>query len=1150
MLLILSLPTPPAFGQGGESTITGVVNDSTGAVIAKAAVTLTNQETGEKRVTESNNGGFFAFTAVRPSTYTVGVNVTGFGAFTKKGIEVHASEQISVNGISLRPGDTANSIDVSAEANLVPTDSEAKGELITSRQIENLAIQGRNTVELLKIVPGAVNFGGFSGESVQTQSGTNQFAINGIRPDSISNIFDGANVQDPGCNCGAFATPNREMISEIKIQTSNFGAENLGGPVVVQSISKSGTKQFHGEGYYSIRDAALNANDASANAAGIAKPQTRFQYPGFNVGGPVIIPGTNFNKNRDKLFFFGGMEWQRQQFAGSVSRAFVPTAAMRTGDFSELAVANRLTGPFGQSGTGAVNPPCDPATGPLASYCAGAYKILPSAFDQGGKALLNLFPTPNLDPGSHNGNNFGSSAVNTDNRLQSLIRVDYNISDNTKLYARYNREIEDIGRPYGLWWAGSVPYPSNILGHTVGNSLSTSLVNIISPSLTNEVVVAVGRLVFGNTLANPKAVDPVAIGYNHKQIFPVKDGLFPNITFNDVNGGGIFQTAGGFENGSNPASKWVNSAAENVSWVKGKHLTKFGVYYSYITNDQSSPHPGNAWNQGELTLGVGGNKLSSGNSIADLLLGRLAGFQQGSPSPHAILAKNELDFYGQDSWRISSRLTVNYGLRLYHLGRMYDKNNLFPIFDSGAYQGPICSNPGIAGCGTGPGQNPYTGGTAPLSAYSGIFTNKTSGKVSRSGSQTPFAEFGPRIGFAYDFGGHGNTVLRGGFGIYYNSDHDNPVYDSESNPPTAFGYQAPGAITLNQIDGLVPAATVSSLSAILDQNNNKLPSVWQYNLTISKRLPWQMASEFSYVGNQSRNQLAAGVNINVVQQGAELAGNAAGLSLSDDAFRKYANYSTINVIRNNLSSNYNAFQATAHKQAGRLNFSAAYTFSKALGLGDGQNGADSSTFDPFDPRGRSYGPLPYDRTHQAQFSYIYQLPSLPSTSNLLAKGLLDGWLISGITVFESGAPIRTVGLSSSSGLDLSGRAIAGTPDTRVGPQLVCNPTNNLGPNQLFNASCFAAPTPGHNGTYELPYIRGPHTTSTDLSAHKEFAFTERYRAQFRFETFNTFNHPLWSNFNTSLDFGKDGKVQNAGNVGYLNGKTGHRTVQLVVKFLF
>lgn len=1137
------------YGQGGESTITGIVTDSSGATVPNSAVTLTNQDSGEKRTTQSNSDGFFAFPSIRPSNYTISITAPGFAGFSQKDIIVHPAEQVAVKDIVLKVGDTSTEVQVTAAANTVPTDTEAKGALIDTTQIQRLAIEGRNTVELLKIVPGAVNLG-FSGEAVSTQSGTNNFSINGIRPDSISNIYDGANVQDPGCNCGAFATPNREMVSEVKIQTSNFAAETPSGPVVVQSISKSGTKEFHGEGYYSIRDRVLNANDAGNNATGTPRPDTRFQYPGFNIGGPVIIPGTRFNRNRDKLFFFGGMEWQRQAFAGTVSQAFVPTAAMRTGDFSALAVPNRLTGPYAQSGPGAINPPCDPANGSLASYCSGPYKISPSAFDAGGVALLNLFPAPNLDPAAHNGNNFSSSAPNADNRQQNLIRVDYNISDRMKLYVRYNLESEDIGRPYGLWWNGSIPYPSAVNGHNVGKSLSSSLVNIISPTLTNEVVVAAGRLVFGNTFADPKKVDPAAIGYAHKGVYAVKDGIFPNLAFADVNGGGVFSIAGGWVDGSNPAKKWVNSVADNVSYVKGKHLMKFGVYYTYITNDQYSPHPG-AFNQGEITLGVAGNPLSTGNSIADLLTGRVAGFQQGSPSPHGILAKNELTFYAQDSWKMTSRLTVNYGLRLYHLGRMYDKNNLFPIFDTSQYQGPICTNPGIAGCGTGAGQNPLTGGTAPLSAYSGVLTNSINKDVLRSGSITPFAEYGPRVGVAYDLTGRGTTVIRGGFGIYYNSDHDSEVYDAEANPPTATAYIAPGATTLSTVDSLVPAATRTSLASILDQTNDKLPHVLQYSLTISHRLPWQSSVEASYIGNSSRNQLSQAQNINYVPEFAELAGFRAGLPLNDDLFRRYSNYSVIDVVKNNVSSNYNALQITGAKQAGRVNFTASYVFSKALGIGTGQDGFTSHTLDPIDPRNRNYGPQLFDRTHQLQFSYIFSLPGVPSGSNRLLKGVANGWLISGISVFESGAPIRSVGFGSSNGLDLSGRAIEGSPDLTVAPLVVCNPTANLQYNQLYNASCFVAPSPGRNGTLEIPYIHGPKTLNTDLSAHKEFAFKERYKVQFRFETFNSFNHPLWTGFNNSIDFDKaTGKAQNANTAGFLNFQTGHRTVQLVGKFYF
>jgi hypothetical protein len=1129
------------YGQGGESTLTGTVRDSSGAIIPKANVTLIDQATGERRVSQSNTEGFFAFTAVRPATYTVDVAIAGFSQYEQKDIVVRPAQQVGLGDLILQIGNTSSRVEVTAQSNLIPTDTPEKGADITAQQIQNLAIEGRNVVELLSIVPGAVNFGGYSGEVINIQGGTNDFAINGIRPDSISTLLDGADVEDPGCNCGAFATLNRELISEVKIQTSNFGAETVKGPVVFQAISKSGTRDFHGEAYYTVRDSVLNSNDASFNANGLAKPDTRYQFPGFNVGGPVIIPGTGFNKDRQKLFFFGGLEWQYQRLAPTAAQAFVPTSSMLNGDFNSL-VSSPLPK---ESGVSVISPPCDPTKGALASYCSGPYRLAPSAIDPRGLALLKLFPAPNVDPATHNGANYASGVPSDDNRVQGMIRVDYNVSDKMKIYARYNQETESPSRAYGVWWTGNVPYPGNIQGKNNGKSLSTSLVNIFSPTVTNEVVVAVGRLVFGNTLGNPKAVDPVAVGFGSRAAFPFTGGIVPN-TFLGDSFNTNFETAGGWANGENPAKKWVNSVADNFSVVRGTHLLKFGMYYQYITNDQRSPHPGGAWAQGEIDEGITGNPLTSGNSIADLLLGTVKNFSQASGSPPGILAQNETTFYGQDSWKITPRLTLTYGVRVYHLGWMYDKNNNFAVFIPAAYQGPLCATPGVFGCGTGPGQNPYVGGNAPLSAFSGLQTNARNPAVPRSGAPTPLAEFGPRFGFAYDVTGKGDWVLRGGFGTYYNHDRNNPVYDAMSNPPLVNTYNSPAPTTLSNLIGIVPGAVKNQI-LVIDPANENMPYVYQYSFTISHRLPWQSSMEVSYIGNSSHNQQVSGFNINYVPYGAIRTARQAQITdntvaINNDAYRLYGNYSGIQYVTNFVTANYNGLQITAQKQAGRFNFSAAYTFSKALGTGTGQNDGGNAVA-PTDARHLSYGPLQYDRTHLAQFSYIYRFPNLRPDVNRFARGVANNWEISGITILQSGAPITAGQLGGAmSGVDQL--LVTGSPDYNAYPLVTCNPTANLAPRQLYNASCFAPPTATQNGPAELPYyIRGPWYTNTNLSLHKEFRFTESRGLEFRFETINAFNHPLWTGYNNGLFSGSS-------NVGYENLKTGNRVVQLSAKFLF
>ena len=413
--------------------------------------------------------------------------------------------------------------------------------------------------------------------------------------------------------------------------------------------------------------------------------------------------------------------------------------------------------------------------------------------------------------------------------------------------------------------------------------------------------------------------------------------------------------------------------------------------------------------------------------------------------------------------------------------------------------------------------------------------------MTRSGAHTPLAEFGPRFGFAYDVTGKGSTVVRGGFGTYYNHDRDNPYYDAMSNPPLVQAYTAPGPTTLPALFAIQPGAVISDV-LVIDPANSNVPYTYEYNLTISQRLPWQSSMQISYIGNSSHNQQVSGFNQNYVPFGAETAAVQAGLSPNDNAYRRYGNFGAINYITNFLTANYNALQITAQRQVGRINFTAAYTFSKALGTGVGDNTGGTSVA-PTDPRHLSYGPLIYDRTHQVQLSYIFQLPGLNSGANRFARGVVNGWNISGITILQSGGP-----LTPNNGLGMAGvnqRLVTGSPDYNAYPQLVpgCNPTSNLGSHQLFNAACFTAPTAGQNGPAELPYyIRGPWFWNSDLSLHKSFNITERQRLEFRIESFNFLNHPLWTQYNSTLF--------NGSTSGYATGPVGNRVVQLLAKYYF
>jgi hypothetical protein len=1146
MLLISSGSLMTSYGQAPSGTLIGTVTDPAGALIPNADVVLKDENSGALRRTVSNNDGFFTIAAIPAGTYTVDIAVPGFTTWQTGGIVFHQGDVIKLPDIQLAVSAITEKVSVSAVPDvLIPVNSGEKSEVITSGEIENLSIVGRNAVELLKILPGVVNSGGqtggvrFTGEFTMftTVGGAiGSYNVAGTRSETLDINSDGANVIDPGCNCGSAVTPNVNMIQEVKVQVANFSAENTRGPVVFQTVTKAGTSTFHGQAYFHARNHIFNSQDWQANSFALPKPNSSYYYPGFNIGGPVLIPGTNFNRKRDKVFFFFGSEWMRQNVDLGVHATTVPTAKMRTGDFSELAHGLNLNGydvslvPSSSPAAQATYNCCGPAIPVNGISPQGV--ISPSLIDPGGQILLNLYPLPNRDPAQHNGYNYVSDIVNPQDRTQQRARVDFNISDNTKLYTVFNHEDEQFPFPYTTWWSQptGVPYPSLVVGRNRSFSTSNSLVQVLDPSLTNEVVVAATYLNLPNYFKDPSKVSRTALGYPYKGVFKSSD-MIPNVT--DW-GGGVADiiSPGGFDP-SLFANKWIMSAGDNVAKVAGTHNLKFGAYFQLTTNVQPSFQD----NQGDVQPSNWGGE-STGNAYADLLMGRVASYAETTKNPVGHGRTREFAFYAQDSWKVARRLTLELGARFYHVGMMYDTEGHYAGFDPKLYDPK-----------------------APIDAYSGLVAPYRGSHVASSIFDPPALRVGPRVGFAWDLRGNGNTVIRGGGGEFLYRDVGNITENAVANPPLlqniSLGF-APG--TLAQLDQIDPTKNLPKPSLnVLDPHDHRVSLTYSWSFTVSQRLPSRTVVEASYVGNTSRHQLTQEEhNINVVPEGAMF-----GFPLGTDPnnYRPYQNYGNIIFYQHLLSQNYNALQVTAKRWTGRVNYSLAYTFSKALGIGGNYKGY-AGQVDPFDMRGRSYGPLDYDRTHSLSLSYKILLPD--ATNKAVAKSILNGWQISGITQLQSGGPFQqsthqlSIAGTMADGDTISAINVVGTPDTSVQAFLTCDPRNGRADNQYANPACFTSPAPGHNGMYQMPYVKEPATMSHDASLFKNFPLgdTDKHRnLQFRASAYNFLNHPIWffqnSDPGLQLNFANGVLTQSSiQDFGRPIKKTGNRTIQLSVILAF
>ncbi len=1097
LVLVCCTSVRTSYGQAPSGTLMGTITDQSGAVVPDASVVLKDEGSGALRRTVSNGDGFFTIVAIPAGTYTVSVEAQGFASWQRTGIVFHQADVIKFPDISLSVKSVEQQLKVEATpAVVIPVNSGEKSEVITRHEIENLSIVGRNAVELLKILPGVVNSGGqsgvFTGEfTMFTTAGgaIGSYNVAGTRSETLDINSDGANVIDPGCNCGSAVTPNVNMIQEAKVQVANFSAEYSRGPVVFQTVTKAGTSAFHGQAYMYGRNHVFNSQDWQANRFGLPKPKDSFYYPGFNIGGPVLIPGRDFNRKRDKLFFFLGAEWMRQNVDLGVHPTTVPTARMRKGDFSEL--ANVSLNGYDVSGLPSSSPVaqatfncCGPPI-PLSGISPQGV-IDPSLIDPGGQILMNLYPLPNADPAKNNGFNYVSDIVNPQHRTQQRVRLDYNISDNTKLYTVFNHEGEQFPFPYITWWSQptSVPYPSLVLGKNRSFSTSTSLVQVLNPTLTNEVVFGATYLNLPNYFANPAKVSRQALGYPYHGVFNSSPWI-PNST--DWGGGVADMVSPGGFDPSLFANKWIISAGDNLAKVQGTHYLKFGAYFQLTTNVQPSFQD----NSGDLQPTTWGG-TSTGNAYADLLMGRIGAYDETTKNPIGHGHTREFAFYAQDSWKVSRRFTLELGARFYHVGMMYDTLGHYAGFDPNKYDP-----------------------TAPINAYSGVVAPYRGNHVPSSIFDPPALKVGPRLGFAYDLRGNGSTVIRGGAGEFLYRDVGNITENAVANPPLLqsinFAFAPPTLAGLDQINPAqnVPVPTLN----VLDPHDHRVSTTYSWSFTVSQRLPSNTVLETSYVGNTSRDQMTQEEhNINVVPEGAMF-----GFPLGTDAnsYRPYQNYGNIIFYQHLLSQNYNALQVSAKRWTGRVNYSVNYTFSKTLGIGGNYKGFTGQV-DPFDRRRRSYGPLEYDRTHTLNVSYNFFLPDATKHHGPVSQ-VLNGWQISGISQLQSGGPFVQSGQMAIAGTMVNGQpispiSVAGTPDVSVQAILTCDPRNGRAANQYINPNCFASPEPGQNGEFQMPYAKEPATMNHDISLFKTFPLSQAHESrnvQFRWSMFNFVNHPVW-----------------------------------------
>lgn len=1142
-MLLAAIFLAPVSGSSQNVTgaLTGQVQDSAGAVAPAVNVTLTNQATGVSVATKTNESGLFLFPSVLPGTYRLEIALSGFRTVEIKDVVVTANERRSLGTITLQVGQLQEKIEVAAEITPVQTASSERTGLITSDQLQNLAIKGRDFLGLMVTMPGVIDTNVGSREVVMTGNVLNGLHINGGRTNSIMYALDGISAVDTGSNSSVHNSPNMDAIGEVKVLTSNYQAEygrNSAGTINV--IIKSGGQDFHGSAYWFYRHESLNANGFFLNRTGSQKPIYRFNSYGYSVGGPIYVPG-KFNKNKDKLFFFWSQEFVERRLYPGIRFTTTPTALERNGDFSQTRDVN-----------GALIPIRDPLAG--ANFPGN---LVPKArISPQGQAILNFYPLPNYtdpDPRLLYQRNYRSNVSGENPRRQEVFRIDYNITNTFRAYFRGIRDNDDEEWPYGSWVAGDVNFDLvNILRPQRGRGGVLNLTKVFGPTMVNEFTL--GGTTRGQTF-NPVDKEKVARSRmgNIGQWYPQSNesGAIPNVTFGGVPSyinaslGNIPYT------NENP----VITISNNFSKLWGAHSLKLGLYFERMRKDEvGGPNTRGAFAFGRNV----NNPLDANWAFANALLGNFDSYSEGTFRPYSHYRYSQVEWYAQDSWKLSKKLTMEIGLRFYVAPSAHDDRFAITTFGPAMYDLKKTARlimPGRDAAGRRAGVDPATGQVYPL-PYIGLFAPNSGsyapgmvvgGKDGYNPKlyDAPGLSLGPRIGLAYDLTGDGKTALRTGFGIFYDRPQGNLYSGTNGQPPVAYTptLYFSSIDTFLQASGAVGPSNVNAPQVGSQPN----PKTMNFSFGLQRQVGWGTVVDASYVGSLGRSLLYAR-NINAIPMYSRFDPKnidwTTGSVLQDNFFRPYYGMGNINVRGFGATSNYHSFQMTVNRRMARgLQYGVSYTFSKALGVGEG----DFDGMSPYFPmRQRNYGLLPYDRTHVFVVNYTWEIPDPGKKWNRKAlSSILGDWQISGITSFISGSPF-TPGFSTSDAVDLTG-SNEGARITVLGDPRLDKSERTFERN--FKTEMFARTQRLDFGNAGIGLLRGPGTNNWDISITKRVRFTEQRYFQFRTEMYNAWNHTQFSGVDSGARFDPSGRQINA-NFGAYNGARDPRRIQLSLRFMF
>ena len=910
IVAILSVAVP-ACAQQTSGSVTGLVQDSTGAIIPRAAVVLTNLDNQSERKTTANSSGNFTIASV-PSglRYQVKVSMPGFGGWESQPFPLRPGDQIGFTDIKLNAGSVVEQVTVESVTSqaVKPLDTPERSDVITAKDLDTLAIVGRDATELIRFLPGfALVSPGLNNQAPNdavvglSSASTGSYSSNGTGTTGIATILDGVSLTDIQSNAGTTQTIEADMVSEVKVSSSTFSAEYAHGPTVINAVTKAGSSQFHGSAWLYARNTALNANDWYNNFLQVSRPDGRYFYPGGTIGGPLWIPRTRFGRHNEKLFFFVGYEYLNQLYSPETLGSWVPTLAQRGGDFSVASLNAQLCGarPDGAANPNAIQPLCN-AENFLPNGASVFNGNLAGQGNKGGIALINWLPLPNADPFTNaSGYNYIKEVVQRQNGGIFHTRVDYSLNDNNKFAATYGLQKQITEDPVAFGYAppNSVLFPGGVTSGDISNILSFSFVHVFGPTLTNELNVGFSLISQPGNEGNPAAVgrfslndyncgDPAlrasggcgsAGNGNFNYLGEYKnagDYSIPALTNYSNLGYPNVQMPGGFYNNQVHVKKAVPDFQDAVSWFKGKNEIKLGVYFergifngladpgsypqgAYSFNPQNSyfDYNANVGQAAQFTACENPDPLGNGRNSGAAYLGACI-------SPNALLYLGYADSFQQTNFSpiVNMQYTtfsgfVNDNLRI-------RKNVTLQLGARIEHLGPWVDrhNNGLAVFSPALYNSQCNGRVCGSANDPGITWHGIDASVQNSVNNPAFIYFSPRLGLAYDVFGKGKSVIRGGWGIYRHEEEFAPYALAAA---TAQGYKTTyqqGLLSFDGIDRQSPINPPDFNVYTITANDTTRPTYYEYNAAISQRVdfhvlgkPFNSLLEVAYVGSNSQN---------------------------------------------------------------------------------------------------------------------------------------------------------------------------------------------------------------------------------------------------------------------------------------------------------